>query len=440
MRAGSLKKKFGHISRDLLWNTAGSLLYALASMVLAFFVMHLQGPEDGGIFGFGFSTFGQQMFIVAYFGIRPFQITDVRGEYSFGEYKRFRLLTSLLALAVSGVYLGGLAVLGRYSAYKAVIIGLLAAYKVADGYGDVYESEFQRQGKLYLSGKLLFFRTAVCAGFFMLCLWLSRDLALTALLAALLQLLFLGFYRREAGKQFSLGTNAGEIDLIYRRGKLKPLLRNTWLLFLSVFLDFYVFSAAKYAVDLQLTDADNGVFNILFMPTSVIYLVANFIIRPFMTYLAEAYALRDHKRFSEICRKLLGLIGGLTVLAGLLSWLLGPLVLRIFELLLGPVYAGRLTPYRQAFMLIILGGGIYAAANLFYYILVIIRKQEEIFFVYAAGALLAFFAAPAAVKGFGIDGAAFSYMCFMLVLAAGFALLCGRHLKEERKTWDQQQK
>ena len=90
--------------------------------------------------------------------------------------------------------------------------------------------------------------------------------------------------------------------------------------------------------------------------------------------------------------------------------------------------------------LIILGGGIYAAANLFYYILVIIRKQEEIFFVYAAGALLAFFAAPAAVKGFGIDGAAFSYMCFMLVLAAGFALLCGRHLKEERKTWDQQQK
>ena len=48
-------------------------------MVLSVFVMRMAGEEEGGIFSFGFSTLGQQLFIVAYFGIRPFQITDGKG-------------------------------------------------------------------------------------------------------------------------------------------------------------------------------------------------------------------------------------------------------------------------------------------------------------------------------------------------------------------------
>ena len=62
--------------QNVIWNTVGSGVYALASMVLAFIVMRMAGEDEGGIFGFGFSTYGQQMFIIAYFGIRPFQITD----------------------------------------------------------------------------------------------------------------------------------------------------------------------------------------------------------------------------------------------------------------------------------------------------------------------------------------------------------------------------
>ena len=54
----------------------GSFLYALASMVLTIAVIQIVGEDEGGIFSFAYSTFGQHMFMVAYFGIRPFQITD----------------------------------------------------------------------------------------------------------------------------------------------------------------------------------------------------------------------------------------------------------------------------------------------------------------------------------------------------------------------------
>ena len=90
---------------NMAWNIAGSFVYAFASMVLSFLVIRLAGEEQGGIFSFGFSTLGQQLFLVAYFGIRPYQITDGNGEYTFGDYRRHRNVTCLMALAAGAVFL-----------------------------------------------------------------------------------------------------------------------------------------------------------------------------------------------------------------------------------------------------------------------------------------------------------------------------------------------
>ena len=159
----ALLYKGDHIGRaNVVWNIAGSFVYAFASMVLSFLVIRLAGEEKGGIFSFGFSTLGQQLFLVAYFGIRPFHITDGAGEYTFGDYREHRIVTCLIALAFGavfmmirhGAYLRGI---GDYNGEKCTILLLLIVYKVIDGYADVYESEFQRQGSLYLTGKSNFF-------------------------------------------------------------------------------------------------------------------------------------------------------------------------------------------------------------------------------------------------------------------------------------------
>ena len=45
--------------QNVVWNIAGSFVYALASMVLSFLVIRVVGDDQGGIFSFGFSTLGQ---------------------------------------------------------------------------------------------------------------------------------------------------------------------------------------------------------------------------------------------------------------------------------------------------------------------------------------------------------------------------------------------
>lgn len=432
---GSIEKK------NMVWNVSGSFVYAFASILLSFAVMRIAGDEIGGIFAFGYSTFGQQMFTVSYYGIRPFQITDGKGEYSFGDYLGHRFLTSSLAVLIAASYLLWAAATGTYTAAKGLAVFLLALYKIIDGFADVYESEFQRRGCLYLTGKSNTFRTilSVCVFTGVLLMTSGRtegEFSLVAACFAAVLAQILGVVL------FNLSVIGRLPGVIWKRerGQIKRLFGQTTLLFLSVFLDFYIFSAAKYAIDGNLTDAASGYFNLIFMPTSVIYLVANFVIRPFLTRLTVLWAEERFSDFGRLIGKIAAMIGGLTVLAVGGTVVLGKWVLGIMEMVLGAGYEGALTRYHAAFVLIVLGGGFYAMGNLMYYALVIMRCQKRIFSVYAGVTVIAIFFAPAMVTRWEILGAAGAYLCFMILLMGGFSLHgIWTYWKEKRKRGDREQ-
>ncbi len=395
---------------NMIWNMTGSFFYAFASMVLSFLVLRIAGEEQGGIFSFGFSTVGQQMFLLAYFGIRPFHITDGTNQYRFGDYLHHRYVTCALALLLGAGYL---ACIG-YSWQKAQIIFLLIVYKVIDGFADVYESEFQRQGCLYLTGRSNTFRTILSVGIFLATLVSGAGLFAACAAAVLGQIAGVVLF------DIAVLRELKRVDYGWSAKQGVSLTASSILLFVSVFLDFYIFSAAKYAIDAHLGDAASGYFNVIFMPTSVINLAAGFVIRPFLTYLTDCW---NEHRFSDFKKKLLtimAVIGGLTVLAVGGTVVLGRPVLVLLEWLLGKSYSGTLTALWPAFIMIVLGGGFYAVLNLYYYALVILRRQKLIFGIYAVLTVLAAILAPRLTVALGIFGAAFAYLILMIVMAAGF--------------------
>lgn len=413
LKTGSQKEK-----ENIVWNMAGSFCYAFASMVLSFLVMRVIGEEEGGIFSFGFSTFGQQMFLLAYFGIRSYQVTDMKGEYSFGDYFHHRVLTCTGAVAAGFLYLAArvLFLPEGYSVYKAVVIFLLVCYKVIDGFADVYESEFQRNGNLHLTGKSNTFRTILTVGVFLISLVAGHNLLLSCVLAVAAQALGLLLFNIQV-------INALDgVNRTWERSHIGGIFKSTVLLFVSVFLDFYIFSAAKYAIDAHMNDTASGHFNIIFMPTSIINLAAGFVIRPFLTYLTEYWNRGQYQEFERMLKRLCLMIGGLSVLAIGGTCLLGKPVLAILEVVLGNDYTGRLTGYDLPFILIVTGGAFYALLNLFYYVLVILRKQKMIFCLYLGLTVLAAVLSPILVKQAGIMGAAVSYLVLMVIMAVVFVV------------------
>ena len=417
------------MKNDVLWNALGSMTYALASMVLAFFVLRILGEKEGGVFGFGYSTLGQQFFILAYFGIRPFHITDMRGEFSFRDYHYFRILSSFFAVLLSIFFLLYQYTNGSYTVEKVSILFFLCLYKILDGYIDVYESELQRRGKLYKTGQSLFFRTIFSVLVLLCSLLLNKTLLLGVILMNLSQVLSLYLFAilpLEKTKELEAVNLSGENKVFMQ--KMKALFSGSVFLFLSVFLDFYVFSSSKYAVDAVLGSSSSGIYNLLFMPSNFIYLLANFIIRPALPTLAALWQSGDKLRFKKEESSLMKKVLLLSFLLFGLAFLLSPLALWILEKLLGPAFSGKITGERWTFCLLILGGCFYALANLEYYILVTKRQQRRIFTGYALGAVLSFFTADLMVQEAGFFFASIQFVLMMLFLFL-FFLFSGSHVK-----------
>lgn len=407
---GSLRTGTAEVERqNIAWNMIGSLIYAGSSMILTALVNHLIGPEQGGIFGFAFSAFGQQMFLVAYFGMRPFQSTDVNQAYTFGEYRRVRLYTCVAAVIFGIIYIfvNSYIVPDGYSRQKTLVVFLMVIYKVLDGFADVYESEFQREGRLYLTGKAMAYRTILSVILFLGALYATQDLVFSCIIAVLAQAAGILLFDWNTMKLVP------GVNLSRAAGKSLALIRESFLLFLSVFLDGLIFAMAKYAVDAQMTSMDTAIFVAVFMPTSVINLAANFVIRPFLTKMSYQWEEKKFHEFTRDIKRLVAIILVLTVIALAGAWAIGVPVL-------GAISNVELAPYKPGLLYIILGGGFFAVMNLFYYVLVIMKCQRRIFFGYVPVCLLSVVLSFLLVKIGGINGGAFSYMLEMLVLMMCF--------------------
>ncbi|MDO4787548.1 MAG: lantibiotic ABC transporter permease [Johnsonella sp.] len=392
--------------RNLIWNMLGSAVYAITSMLLGVAAIRILGDEEGGIVFFAFSTLGQQLYIISYFGMRPVQMTDMSWKFSFGDYRAFRLLSAGAAALCLLLYLLLFAKQGSIALIWAAMVG----YKIADGFADCYETEYQRQGRLDMTGKSNFLRTIFSAAVFLLTLAFSKNVVFGSL--AFLGAGLLSVY---AFAIIPLRLLKG-VDYRKKKSTLLPLFHLGKWLFLSSFIDIYVFAAAKYAVNSYLGNEANAYFSLIFIPTSIINLMAGFIIRPALTKLSIAYETGEKKRFLRGIKKILFWIIGFTLLGAAGGKILG---IRFLALIVGREKEA-LMAYEGALILLILGGGFYALLNLFYYILVIIKARRAIFIAYSIAAVTAFFLSGYSVRQLGIKGGAIAYLILMLLLSLMF--------------------
>lgn len=392
-----------------VWNILGSTLYALTGMLLGTLVIRILGGDTGGIFFFAFSTLGQHLWVVSYFGMRPMQSTDHGGEFTFGEYRRLHFFTAgaaiVIAIAVAFIYSG--------FSYKAAIIILVALYRIIDGFIDVYESEFQRQGRLDLTGKSLTFRTFIVIAAFLPAMFLTRNLIFTCIvmLVALLTAFYL-FCVRAIDELPGVKNEAA-------KGSAKKLFDQCVWLFLSLFLDFFLFAAGKYAVDALMSSSMSGYYSTLFIPASVMNLLANFIIRPLLPGFSSAFAAGDRNKIRKMIYGSSAIILGITLVAAAAAYFIGVPVLGLFA---GPQAQAAMEPYRMTLALIVIGGGLYAFMSPLYYVLIIAKQQRAIFRIYIPVTVVGFIAAVVFVKSWGLNGAAWSLIVSMIILETVFII------------------
>lgn len=400
---------------NFLWNMIGSAIYALSSMILSLLVIKIVGAEQGGVFSIAL-TLSQMLVYIAYFETRNFQITDSKDEFRFSEYHATKIVLCFLMLLASLAYI----LIKGYDLEKAIIIMLVCLSRLFDGYADVYEAQFQKDGRLDLAGKSLTYRTSLFVISLLVSLLITKNLLWALVIADVIAVI--GILLFDVVVMYILKG----ITCTWNIGKIKQIIVACFPLFIGMFCWSYILSASRIAIDGNMSSEYQSYYQVIFMPVSVVNLFAGFVFRPMLPKLAMDYNAKRYKRFIGLIGK--GIVGILviTVVCMFGAWLLGIPVLSMLS-------GCDLSPYKGVLLFLIFAGGFNAVAVTMYYMLTIMRYNKGILMGYVCAAIFALIISEPMVIKYGIMGAATSYFIVVIMLCLLFSIFICRRMIGDRK-------
>lgn len=385
-------------NRMFFWNMSGSGIYALTSVLLIYLTIRIVGADKGGIFAIAL-TLAQMFVYIAYFEMRNFEVTDAKNKYSFAQYHGVKIINCVLMLFVVLCF----CLFKSYELEKFIIILLVGVYRMLDGYADVYEAEFHKQGRLDLAGKSMTFRTVLSVSAYFLCLAWTGDLILSLMFAIAFGVMGILIF------DCWIFQTIGTIEVIWSGKVFWQMVTDCFPLFLGMFLWTYLLSASRIAVDNVLSSKFQSHYQVIFLPISMINLLTGFLVRPSLLDLTENYAAGFMKKFWNAIIKMALILIFFTGICMAGAFFIGiPVLSAIVNLDLGK--------YRNILVFLIFAGGINGVAGLFYYVLSIFRNRRDIVIGYGVAAVVAWFVSEPMVRQWRMWGAAASYAVSTSVL------------------------
>ncbi|MBR7071789.1 MAG: hypothetical protein IKI29_06490, partial [Clostridia bacterium] len=316
------------VKKDYLFNIFGSMTNSAVSVILLIVVSHMSGEAQAGIFSLSFTT-AQMMYTVATFEMRNIQVTDVKNEFSFSDFTAFRVVTILLMLfsSIIFVYING------FNGIKASLTLLLCLYMIMLSISDVLQGNMHRNNYLFLAGISLGCTTLLAAVFFTAFLVITKNLIWSVISMVIVVALWIIFYDIPFSGVFS------DIRPCFRLTNQKRLFFETLPLFISVFITQFAFNAPKYAINDYLTEVDQSHYGFLAMPAFFINLLSLFIFRPQLVSLSEKWATKDYIGFGKTIKWLYIWILIFTIVTMAVGFVMGIPVLNV-------LYNTNLNEYR----------------------------------------------------------------------------------------------
>jgi hypothetical protein len=90
------------MKKNVIWNTAGTLVYCLCQWLITILVVHIDSYGAAGYLSIAMTT-SSSFSAISLFSMRNYQVSDVKGEFSANEYVGSRVLTSIIALITCSI-------------------------------------------------------------------------------------------------------------------------------------------------------------------------------------------------------------------------------------------------------------------------------------------------------------------------------------------------
>ena len=390
------------------WNTIAGLLFTAQSVLMLFVIARVCDVYTAGVFTIAFAV-GSLFLNIGMYGMRKFQASDRRHEFTFREYWVSRALTSGAMIAVSLAYVAYTSVTLGYELEKTLVIIVMCLFKVVDVIEDVYSGAYQVEDRLDVGQKMVSLRQLVTLAAFVFVLVATESLLVTMVAVTIFTSLVLAIQVRFVRSRYHLPT----IDPSFTWKKVGSLLKQCFPLFAASFLLFYIGSAPKYIIDATMDDAAQAYYGYISMPVFAVNILATFVYNPMIPELSDLWQEGHAREFVLRFAKVSAIIFGLTAVCVLLAALFGVPVLNI-------LYNTDVSGYYIE-LLVLVGGGAFLAITVWSNVgMTIIRFQHVLIPLYLVLAIAAYIISSFLVTGWGITGASWAYLFSMLATSLVF--------------------
>ena len=398
--------------KNFIWNTLGTGLNAFNSLFFMIIATRVNGIEQAGVFTIAFST-ACILYAIGLYAGRVYQVTELDEKISDKDFIINRIITCFSMI----VFLILFCIFRKYNLEKTVIFLLLTIYKALEAFSDTIYGILQKHDKLDIVGKSLFIKSLLS-----ILLFLIIDLLIGNIIVAIISMIIIcviiniTYDFRKAYKyvDFKQKINWENVINILKKG---------FFVFAISFLGMYVVNAPKYSIDSYLTSDFQTIFGIIVMPATIMSLVAQFLIHPYLNQIVELYKTKNLKGLEKLILKMLGIIGCFGVLATILGYILGTQIL-------GLIYGIDLSMYKIGHSIIIISATLYTIGAVCSSILTTVRETFSQFVIYVGVSIFAYIISTILTKYIGINGSIIAYFFIMVSQALSYFIYTKIKLKK----------
>lgn len=403
--------------QNFIWNSVAGVVNAGESVIILMICMRTFGVEMAGILTIAFAIANLMMAIGKY-GMRTYQVTDAKSDFSNSEYLGSRIITvAVMMIASIAVELVNVFA-GRHAEYKAVVIVLLCLIYAVESLEDFYVGVFQKEDRLDLGNKIFVARWILIFLIFFFGSIKRYNVIWLEIIAIGISIVIDWILVKYACKKLQIPAIRPVLKNVYE------LLKRTFPLFLVAFLSLYITNAPKYAIDRYMDETVQASYGFVAMPVFVISLLNSFLYQPLLVDMSVAWENRVLEKLKCMMKKQFMWIAGLTLGVLIGSYILGIPFLEI-------LYHVNLEGYKTVFMLLMLGGGILAVIGYECVVLTVMRKQKFVSIGYLMASFVSVWGFNYCTKYFGIMGNVILYDGLLVMLMLLFTFFIYFRLKRE---------
>lgn len=392
------------VKNNIIYNTIGTFFYFFCQWAITVLVVKLGGYSNGGILSITISM-TNIFYMISMYGVRSFQVSDIKNRYKDGDYLLLRIVTSVISFIFFGITLFYL----DYDKEIRLCMIIYMFFKLGESITDLNFGFFQRYNFYKGIGISFILKGILTLVIFCITLYFSKNLILTLILETLALWFLIVVYDFKKLKN--------KLNLKMKTYKVVFLLKICFSLMLYTLILPYLNFIIRYQVEKFFGTEELGYYSAITMVIVVISTLFSsifIIIIPKITYL---YKEKNVKEIIKIILKINLAIFVFTIISIIGAILLGNTIFSI-------LFTDSIQKYMYLLIPTIITSSILGILNYLSTILISFHDLKFVLIANLIPAIFCTFLLKISILQYGMLGSLYSLMIslFLGILLVGIRI------------------